>query len=232
MARQALAFKESFCARLKDARSAAGLNQAALAHRLGLERETYAKYESRSLLPHDLLPQTAKTLGVSIAYLLTGKDGDSPLPAAPVQDPEIIETANDSFTLIPVFDVRAAAGAGAFADSEDILYHHPLRSQWLARLTTAPAAMLALIEVDGDSMWPTLHSGDHVLLNRAETWYSRDGIYALDIGDGLQIKRLAMHPVTRGITVKSDNPDYPSFEGIDASELRILGRAIWLGRKI
>ena len=96
----------------------------------------------------------------------------------------------------------------------------------------SPANMLAVIQVDGDSMENTLHHGDHVLVDRSQARYGRDGIYALDIGDGLQVKRVAMHPVKKLLTIKSDNPAYPAWAGIKPGDVRFVGRVIWLGRQV
>lgn len=225
-------FNSALRERLRELRSASGLSQAAMAKRLGLERDTYAKYENRSPLPHELLPKASAILGVSLGFLLTGRDNGAPPSVHQTVEPRVIEEGDELYTLLPVYDVRAAAGAGAFVDAEEILYHQPMRSEFLRRVTSAPASMLALVEVDGDSMWPTLHSGDHALIDRSVNRYARDGIYALDLGDGLQVKRIAMHPTTKRLTVKSDNPEYPTYDGIDPAELRIVGRVLWIGRRV
>ena len=39
----------------------------------------------------------------------------------------------------------------------------------------------------------------------------RDGIYVLRIDDALVVKRIALNPVGRRVTVQSDNPAYPDW---------------------
>lgn len=48
-------FKAAFHARIKLARQGAGLTQEEIAQRMGIRQDKYAKYETRSLMPHHLL---------------------------------------------------------------------------------------------------------------------------------------------------------------------------------
>ena len=66
-------YKEAFCARLKGARKSAGYTQAGIAALLGISRDNYAKYETRSLLRHDLIPAVARITGHDTWFLLTGQ---------------------------------------------------------------------------------------------------------------------------------------------------------------
>lgn len=66
------AFKKEFCQRLKAARIMAGLDQAEVAQELGLLLNTYNKYETRSLLPHYLIPRACEILGIEPDVLFLG----------------------------------------------------------------------------------------------------------------------------------------------------------------
>ena len=66
------AFKKEFCQRLKAARIMAGYEQSEFARELGLLPNTYNKYETRSLLPHYLIPQACEILGIDAAVLFVG----------------------------------------------------------------------------------------------------------------------------------------------------------------
>ena len=52
------------------------------------------------------------------------------------------------------------------------------------------------------------------------------------IDDALVVKRLALNPVGRRVTVQSDNPAYPDWPDCDIDDLQCIGRVIWAGRKI
>jgi DNA-binding XRE family transcriptional regulator len=66
-------FKTEFCQRLKAARIMAGLEQADFAKALGLLPNTYNKYETRSLLPHYLIPLACELLEIDPKYLYYGE---------------------------------------------------------------------------------------------------------------------------------------------------------------
>jgi phage repressor protein C with HTH and peptisase S24 domain len=48
----------------------------------------------------------------------------------------------------------------------------------------------------------------------------------------LVVKRLALNPSTRGVSIKSDNPDYPSWTDCDLRMVDVVGRVLWVGRKL
>ena len=82
-------------------------------------------------------------------------------------------------------------------------------------------------------MAPTLADGDDVLVDRKDgVSRLRDGIYVLRLDDSLMVKRLARQPSGRGISIKSDNPDYPSWQDITPSRIDIVGRVLWFGRTL
>ena len=85
---------------------------------------------------------------------------------------------------------------------------------------------LAVIEVQGDSMEPTLRDSDTVLLDM-RTPELRDGdIYTLRRGEDLLVKRLRLQGPNWLIT--SDNTSYP-VELLD-EDTQVIGRVVWLGR--
>lgn len=222
----------SFAYRLAAAREAAGLSTGALAKRLGLAEAEYGAIEQGAASPARILPKLARIAKITNTPLEAFFNGQVMTTATPPAPPVVELEGGETFTALPVFDVRVAAGAGALDEYEETTERAMFRSDWLRSVTDTPAQQLAILQVDGDSMWTTLHHGDHVLVDRAQQRYMRDGIYVFDIGDGLQIKRVAMHPTKGTLTLKSDNPEYPTFEEIDPAEVRFVGRVIWLGRRV
>jgi phage repressor protein C with HTH and peptisase S24 domain len=91
---------------------------------------------------------------------------------------------------------------------------------------------MSLIKVGGDSMEPTLLSGDLVLVDHSRTAIaSQGGIYAISIDREILIKRLHLLYQDSKIHVISDNKQYPPQE-IDADKLIINGKVIWYAREI
>jgi phage repressor protein C with HTH and peptisase S24 domain len=137
--------------------------------------------------------------------------------------------------LVPVKRVlvRASAGPGALADLERELPYFGFDQRWLKALTASNPEQLTIIRVEGDSMAPTLNDGDDILVDRAGCSESlRDGIYVLRVEDSLLVKRLAIHPLGRRVTVQSDNPAYPDWPDCTLEDIHCIGRVIWAGRKI
>ena len=129
--------------------------------------------------------------------------------------------------------VRASAGPGAIPYEETGKPYLAFDEAWLKALTASPAARLSIIRVEGDSMAPTLNSGDDILVDLGDcTERLRDGIYVLRADDALVVKRLALHPVGRRVTVQSDNPAYPDWPDCGIDEINCIGRVIWTGRKL
>lgn len=91
---------------------------------------------------------------------------------------------------------------------------------------------LAAHLVQGDSMAPTLLDGDHVLVDTADRQPLRDGIYAIESEARIVVKRLSVNPATHQVAILSDNASYPSFPGCDPAQIRVVGRIVWLGRRL
>jgi phage repressor protein C with HTH and peptisase S24 domain len=137
--------------------------------------------------------------------------------------------------LVPVKRVlvRASAGPGALPGSEREQPYFAFDDRWLKALTNAKPDELSIIRVEGDSMAPTLNDGDDILVDRAGCSEAlRDGIYVLRVEDSLLVKRLAIHPLGKSVTVQSDNPAYPDWPDCGLDDVHCIGRVIWAGRKI
>ena len=140
--------------------------------------------------------------------------------------------AADAPVRVPQLDVGASAGAGAFPGDERPRSHIAFEPAWLRRIARDPK-QLSTILVQGDSMLPTLSDGDEILVDRGDgSGRLRDGIYVLRIDGALMVKRLARSPVGGRVTIKSDNPDYPSWPDCPLDGVDVVGRVIWVGRKL
>ena len=140
--------------------------------------------------------------------------------------------ASADLVRVPRLEVGASAGPGAVAGDERARGHIGFDPAWLRRLAADPRR-LSLIRVEGDSMVPTLADGDEILVDRADAADRlRDGVYVLRIEDALVVKRVARHPSGRSLSVSSDNEAYPSWPECDPRAVEIVGRVVWVGRRI
>jgi phage repressor protein C with HTH and peptisase S24 domain len=142
-----------------------------------------------------------------------------------------IEHAGESFYPVPVYDIRAAAGAGQFVEDGDATTHQLMGSQWLGSLTASPLAMLSIIHVHGDSMENTLRPGDQILVDRTASRWMGDGIYVLLYDDVLQVKRL-QRDRDGGMLILSDNPNYQPIKPQKGDKVQVIGMVLWMGRKL
>ncbi len=137
--------------------------------------------------------------------------------------------------LVPVkrISVRVSAGPGSVVGGEVAKPYFGFDERWLKALTSTTAGKLSIIRVEGDSMAPTLNAGDDILVDLGDSGERlRDGIYVLRIDDALVVKRLALNPVGRRMTIQSDNPAYPDWPDCDLDDIHVIGRVIWSGRRI
>lgn len=156
-------------------------------------------------------------------------DVDESLLGGPARDPE----PSKDLIAIPRFDVRASAGYGAFTEGETPIAHLGFDPHFLKQLCNARPADLSIIRVRGDSMFPTLADGDDIMVDRSAAGARlNDGIYVLRRDDTLTVKRIAVHPGSRRITISSDNASYPSWPDCDPADVDVIGRVVWAGRKI
>ena len=146
-----------------------------------------------------------------------------------------VDPGLDLGALVPVprGAVRASAGPGALAGDESAKPYFAFDPRWLRALTGTSANRLSVIRVEGDSMSPTLDAGDDILVDLDDTGDRlRDGIYVLRVDDMLLVKRLALHPFARQVTVQSDNPAYPDWPNRNLGEFDLIGRVIWAGGRV
>lgn len=135
--------------------------------------------------------------------------------------------------LVPMLNMEAFAGRGVLAGGDTGPEQFRFDENWLQRLTSGKDSNLSLANVYGDSMEPTLHDGDEVLVDLSDGQTRlRDGIYVLRRDDMLSIKRIAIEPRGKRISVLSDNPAYPNWPGLEKRAINIVGRVLWFGRAL
>jgi phage repressor protein C with HTH and peptisase S24 domain len=129
--------------------------------------------------------------------------------------------------------VSVSAGPGAIVGEELGKPYFAFDERWLKALTATAPSNLSIVRVEGDSMSPTLNAGDEILVDLDDCADRlRDGIYVLRVEDSLVVKRIALHPMGRRVTVQSDNPAYPDWPDRALEEIHCIGRVIWAGRKV
>ncbi len=203
---------------LREIREARKLTQEELGKKIGttgVSISRYEKHDHKLTLP--VLRKLANELQSSVAQIAAEEPLDSPnLPSV----------------YVPTYSAEASAGNGTIVDEEHITGFLAFKADWLRSVTIAEAGELGVITVHGDSMEPMLRDEDHVLVDCTQSRPRRDGIYVVRYEDAVQVKRLSLHPITNLLTIRSDNPEYPTFADLRGEQLDIVGRVIWLGRRV
>ena len=215
--------------RLKARSRQIGTNAREVADRAGVNRSfVYDIMRGRSENPNlEKLDKVASALRVERTWLLHGVghvEGDSP----------IIDDPSEAFVVIPSVHVAASMGGGSLV-ADDVEAGEPYHFQraWIARHLRADPASLRIMHVEGDSMMPTLHDGDVVLVDTGRCAPTPPGIFVLFDGIGLVAKRLEHIPNSDPpqVRVISDNTFYSAYERT-ADEVNIIGRIRWYSREI
>ena len=84
---------------------------------------------------------------------------------------------------------------------------------------------LRFIRLDGDYMEPTLPNGSLVMFDSGVCDYSGDGIYVIETGGDVQIKRL-QKTAADTYALKVDSPRYQDLYH-KKNKVKILGRAVF-----
>ncbi|MFT8804570.1 MAG: S24 family peptidase [Acetobacter aceti] len=175
-----------------------GGGYAAVIRRSGISQSAMNDYLKGRITRLDKALQLAETCGVSPQWLLFGGDQNNSAPSAHAPP-------SDDIVHLDYYDVRASAGFGAM-NSEDAPEKVAVSRAFLRNdLGLSPDSAL-MLQVDGDSMEPTLNAGNRIIVD-TRRHPALNGIHVLIFGGMLMVKRLVAN-LDGTVTVQSDNPVY------------------------
>jgi len=134
--------------------------------------------------------------------------------------------------VIHEYDVRQVVGGTDLFTPENRLRPWPFNAGYLrdAGISAEPDRM-TIIEVRGDGMSPTLGSGDRVMVDTYDKAVSQPGVFAIDDGSGLSIKRVEKVPGKASLLLIPDNDRHSTHE-VGEGVVTIIGRIIWAARRM
>ena len=135
--------------------------------------------------------------------------------------------AADEFITVPCLPLDASAGPGAFSAEEIFFDSFRFSRRWLREMGLEGADLTA-IRVEGDSMEPTLRSGDEIFVDRNKR--SGEGIHVVRIGDALHVKQVQASAPGR-IALISANDSYAPID-LARDEVEVIGRVVWKGGRV
>ena len=205
---------DAFMRRVEKAARIRSQNQ--LAGALGIHRSAVTQAKRKGAVPRQWAFRVAEAFDLDADWLFTGKK-DAGM------------RADDDLVWVPWVQARLSAGGGSFETDAQAVDGIPFSRPFIHGLG-APAAMVAMT-VAGDSMEPSIRDGDTVMVDKDKTAVLAGGIYAVGIDDTIMVKRLEKRPGK--LVLISDNRAYePIFVEPEAENVRVLGRVVWLGRRI
>jgi phage repressor protein C with HTH and peptisase S24 domain len=125
-------------------------------------------------------------------------------------------------------------GGGNHIDMEpDYGRPYHFQKSWIKQGLKTDPSNLRIMHVEGDSMAPTLNSGDVVLVDTSRRMPTPPGIFVLHDGMGLVAKRLEHIPNSDPpqVRIVSDNLHYSPYERL-VDEMNIIGRIRWFAREM
>lgn len=137
----------------------------------------------------------------------------------------------DNSVTVPEHDVRASAGPGTIVIDETEVAEWSLPRDYVRRTLSLRGNALAVIEVVGDSMEPTLQTGDKILIDLGDRNIAMPGVFALYDGDATVVKRVEKVPGTAELQLISDNPLHSNYR-VPAETVNVAGRVVWFGRRL
>jgi transcriptional regulator with XRE-family HTH domain len=229
------------------AREARGMSRSELVRRTGVSKQQLSRLENGLVrLRLDHLKPFAAVLSYSPEQiLLWGRYPGTPGASGHIESSDVLreESGQDEpFGPAPgqvvELDTRAGLGGGGYPAREvrkDGRHTDPVKSEgWLFpnsfvrdQLHTAPSRLLVL-DTTGDSMAPTIVSGERVIIDTSHKTPTPDGLYAIrDTFECIVVKRLQIMRSSRPTRVKiiSDNSNHPS-EEIPLAELEVVGKVL------
>lgn len=193
----------------------------------GISASTISDYAKRGISNAAAAVAIADVLGVTLDWLLTGRDPPSaspPIsipwarqPTAPPRSPGTLD--------VPVFDIEVSAGPGRSPLDETPIGHWPMPIQWLAERSSGNPDFM-IVKVNGDSQEPELKTGDQLIVDRGQRQL-RTGMHVIRLDEDLLVKRVQMEG--RKVRLLSANPAYPATtldREADGDRFEVIGRAV------
>lgn len=189
----------------------------------------------------------AQAIEKEASYLNGVKNGKRPFTEKLARDieeklglpPNYLDKADtdleDTTFQVAEYYVKLAANSQCGAeviDPNNIKRHWTLDKSFLTEFHVKPEN-LAIVEIFGDSMLPTVRSGERVVIDKSQREEIDNRVFAITTRNQCWVKRLRLTP--KGKMWESDNEEYRQYDKDinDGTPVRIEGIVLYsLGRKI
>jgi len=231
--------KHSIGPRIAALRVERGISQTELAEAVDMTQQGIQSIEAGGVKRPGKLREIARVLRTTEDYLLTNK-GAKNVGDDNNSDPTDFDGDSRPEDGIIELDVRAGMGGGGTMEGREVRhdgqYADPVKgeawrfpSRFVREELRTTENRIVILETSGDSMAPTILSGDRVIVDTGHRIPSPDGIYAIrDMFGSIVVKRLQV--LRSGdpprMKVISDNENHPD-EEVGVDQIGIVGRVLW-----
>ncbi|WP_339718548.1 helix-turn-helix transcriptional regulator [Marinomonas primoryensis] len=198
-------------------------NAAEMGRKIGSTSAIIAAWKRRNTIPYKEVYEASRITGFSMDWILTGQG---------IQQTDKIQVVQEDsdYCHISQYSIEASAGQGALVEAENIDQHLAFKESWLRKSGINPANLIA-IYARGDSMEPTIFSGDSLVIDKTKDTVTSDGgVYVINYDGELFVKRVQKQ-LDGLVAITSDNKNYRdmTIPTQDLSKLKIIGRVVWSG---
>lgn len=183
-----------------------------VAHILNIPQSTFATMKKRNSIPYEEILEFCALRKISVNWLFFDQAVD------------MLKEETEKFFHVRYFsDIRASAGGGAevFDENYETI---TIDEKVMHNMVGLGNTDLEAINVDGESMEPTLKDGSIVFVDRDQTNINKEGIFIASTTAGLFIKRIRQR-ADGMIELISDNRNY-SPEVLAPDEVSIVGKVV------
>ncbi len=215
-----------FAERLNGLISTSDISITQLSEKTGVTYEMVRRYTLGTAKPRTpTMRKLSAVLGVDAAYLEYGvgkpSEGEAMKPIASNPLPDVYR--------VEVLDLTVSAGPGNYmiSDYVEVLYAIEFTTEHARVLFgNRDPADVKVMTVNGDSMAPTLVSGDRLFVDISVRHFQTDGVYSFVYGKTFHVKRLQMQGDK--LAVLSDNPAYEKWYISEDTQdnLYVMGKAL------
>ncbi|GAN89878.1 transcriptional regulator phage repressor [Gluconobacter frateurii M-2] len=207
-----------------------------VAARANMKLGTLSRYLAGRDMKASAMIALADACEVSLDWLAKGVEPTPALETIPLRTAAAITQKNEDDDALPVkfFEVEPSAGVGVYpsewVDSQDFL----VSKKFIRQVLGVWSSKIFFVRVQGDSMTPTIRSGETILVDYAPQDIV-DGLFMLSLHGRLIVKRLSIKDM-HNISVISDNPRYNTFDvpmnkmcwasADPDAELRVVGKVV------
>lgn len=190
-----------------------------LAKILGITPANLYDRKARNAIPHEAIINNLRDTDANLEWIFYGLGEMKLTPSLKLTDESENNFGKIAIRYFP--DISASAGFGClngdYCQSSVVYVDKNL-------FPKVSSKKIEAIRVHGDSMEPTISNGDMIFVDKLQHEIKNGKIYIIRMNEEIFVKRIFSAP--KGIIIKSDNQNYPSFE-VQVPDIKIIGQVIY-----